>query len=322
MRTRIFLWAVVFCLWAPPARAAVLLPFSGGIDFKKQNLELLFKPGEKQRVTVQAMRSKDRNINFSVDINQLKTRFFDISTLIEGEFNFPRKSNIDNPVMHGKLQSKYTLFNGKTIREISGEFELKKDLIEIHSLSVGNMMLKGSLHRKYPFDMDLWVSLNGVDINDFLSFFNPGQTLKGEGAVNGDVYFTGQPFRLKIRSRLLARGGSVGDLDFDNITINAQGIYPFINIENSHIIRDDGMISTLAGVLDISDKEGFNQQIRALSREPLTARTDVNSEWTLKRIQSNKNSSTDLKYLFRENMNSGPFDEGSDMLGVERRTEF
>lgn len=322
MKTKILFLAVIGLLWVRPVQAAVLFPFSGEIDFKNQEMELVLKPDQKHPVIVHAARLNDGNIQFVVDINQFKTGFFEISTLIEGGFNFPGSSNIENPVMHGKVRSKYTLLNGKTIKEIFGEFEVKSDIFAIHSLAVGDMTLKGSFRRKYPFDMDLWVSLNGVAINDFLVFFNPEQALKGEGEVNGDLYLTGQPSRLKIRTRLLAREGSVGGVDFDSILINAQGTYPFVQIENSRVIRDDGMIFTLAGVLDLADRKGFDQQVKALSREPVTAHTDVNSEWTLKRIQSDENTSTDLKYLFRENLDSGPFEESSDLIGVERRMKF
>ena len=104
--------------------------------------------------------------------------------------------------------------------------------------------------------------------------------------------------------------------------INFEGIYPLMTLVDSTGAKPDGLTFNINGNVDLSDRENFIQQVRALSKEAIVQKEGDNLEWTLKRVKSEDESKTELKYLKRQGNGTGIVSDEEDMVGVERSIQF
>lgn len=307
------------------SEAAILLPFQGEIEFPQKEFSITINPKGQNPLSIKITQKQENLYQALVKIDHMKTPFFDdISTVLEGVIEVIREDDNTVRALSGKIGSKYTLINYKPVEEAFGLFEVKGDNLYFNSLSVGNALLRGSVQIVAPYALDLSVQLSSVPMSDFLTFFVGKHEIAADGTVTGEIHISGKLDQVQLKGNLASYYGLVHTLNYDNITLNAEGIYPIIHISESNITQADGVTFNIAGNIDLSDKGNFKKQIRLLTKQPLIRSEGEELEWTLKRLRSQEHSgTTELKYLLRKEDDINTLSEGgSEMLGVERRVKF
>lgn len=325
MHKKVFLLFFVLGVLCPKlAEASILFPFKGEVDpMKKEFLIEINSEGENPFV-VQSTQVSENLYHILINVDHLKTTFFDISTILESSVELIRAKDNTIRSLSGNILSKYTLLNYKPVRELSGQFEIREQKIYINSLSLGNIFCKGFIRLFPPFEIELLIRLSGIEINDFLAFFVDRKKVIAHGYVDGDINISGRLGKMKLKGRLTSNDGAVNQLEYDTFILNVKGVYPNINISGSNIAQTDGFIFNLNGMIDLSDKENLGKQIKAITKEPLVSQYGQTLEWTLKRVRSDGNTgTTELKYLRRKKSTFDQMLEGdSGMFGIERKVEF
>jgi hypothetical protein len=156
----------------------------------------------------------------------------------------------------------------------------------------------------------------------FLDFWSSRGKHDSSGYVVGDIKLAGTLGNLQMRGNLQAFNGHIESLRFDNIHLNAQGVYPKLYVAQTTVSKTDGFSFMLEGLVDISDRVNFKKQIRALSVSPLVTETATKKEWTIKRFAGKELGSTEFKYLLRKDISGASAKEESALLGVEQKLEF
>lgn len=248
----------------------------------------------------------------------------------QGEMDFSQKRffcalNFPSGVSESavSLPPRFTLLTYPSIREISGQFDVTDGRFFLRALSFGNLLCEGSVDLVFPHKLDLTVSLNYVGMGDFLSFWMGAGQYDASGTVSGRISVLGTLERPLLKGALESRGGTIGTFVYDSIYLNAQGVYPSLEVVNAMVSPRDGMSFVLDGPVDLSDGENFQKQIAALTVSPLTSESSLGRAWTIKRLKEKGSSSTRIKYLLRDgerlpSSSSGP----SGMVGFERTVEF
>jgi hypothetical protein len=176
-----------------------------------------------------------------------------------------------------------------------------------------------------PYGLDFVFNLNEVDLNDFLNFWSADKEYESSGAVTGVIKASGTLENLALKGSLESYHGFVQKLDYDIISLNIEGIYPHMQIAQSTISKSDGMSFSLDGPFNLSDKENFKKQIKALTLAPLVNDSGSEMEWTIKRLNPEDSGTTELKYRFRKGDALGigtSADDETDMFGLERTRKF
>jgi hypothetical protein len=316
-----------------------------GISDKK-SMQLLAKEAQRS-IAVRGEKTSENDYYLSLNIEHLKTPFFDLLSEIEstvevigreegrdnsiqGKKN-QRKRNFDNiasPILdatslRGKIWSQYSLIDYRPLRELSGQFEINNKRLLLTSLSIGNIACSGYIDLVHPHKVDLIFVLSSVDMDDFLNFWVRDKKYDSAGAVFGEIRVTGELDQIFMKGNLESHNGFIKKLRYDSIYLNVEGFYPNIQITNSSISETDSLSFTLDGKINLSDQKNFKKQLKALTISPLVSDSISEAEWTIKRFKEHDSGTTEIMYRLRkgEGAGSSVFDE-SDMLGIERTMEF
>jgi hypothetical protein len=311
-------------LGASCSGAKEVYPFEGQIDLLKREGLITIKLGEDSSLHLKVSELEKDSYQVSLNIVHWQTRFFNLSSEIESSLKIKDSPSVGQPpVLSGQVWSRYSLWDYKPIQEISGWFEWHGSTLSLMDLSLGNVVLQGSVDFMAPFTTDLDVHLNSVSLNDFLHFWISDQEYDCEGTVSGEVKLSGDRNRLALKGSLESIGGTIENFSYDSMFILMSGVYPKVAIERSHFSNTDGMSYQFEGPLDLNDSATFREQIKALHFSPMVSTSQEQSAWTLKRIQNAGSGRTELKYLFRDDKSRDSLEKHPvDMLGIERIFEF
>jgi len=303
--------------------------FEGQVDFSKNEFNIVFDIDDKGSVVATAQKISETDYQFVVDIEHLKTPLFDLLSKIESSIevihnNTPLTSLADS-TLRGRIWSKYSLLDYKPVEELEGTFEIKNQQLLVTALSFGSFTCKGHIDITSPYGLDLTINLLGVDMNDFLNFWNSNKKYESSGAVTGEIKVSGTLDHLALKGSLESQNGFVQKLNYHVISLNIEGVYPHMQISQSTISKSDGVSFLLDGPFDLSDKDNFKKQIKALTLAPLVHNSGSESEWTIKRLNSDNPGITELKYRFRKGDALGTgtsIGDETDMFGLEQTRKF
>ena len=190
-----------------------------------------------------------------------------LSTIFDGDVKIE-----ENPNGHsftGKVESRYTLINYKPVEEMTVSFAIKDNTLFIQSFSLGEVKGQGMVGLRRPFPTEFAVQLDNVAMEDFLWFWNGGNSIPSSGFVSGKIGGAGSADRLALTGQLSTYNGQVQDLAYDTILVNLEGVYPIVNLYNSSVTEASGFTFTIDGSLNLEDHENFPKQLAALSKAPL-----------------------------------------------------
>lgn len=304
--------------------------FEGQIDFPGNEFNIVLSLDDKSSVAARAQKTPEGDYRFSLDVEHLRTPFFDLLSKIESSVEFVKGKDSsgktsDVPILRGAVWSQYSLVDYKPIQELSGRFEVTDKRLYLTALSVGSLACDGYVGLVSPYEIDLIVNLFGIGMSDFLNFWGSGKKYESSGSISGEIKISGALDRLVLKGSLESRNGFVQKLYYDAILLNIEGVYPHMEISRSTISKSNGVSFSLEGPFDLSDKANFKKQIKALTVAPLVSGSDSELEWTIKRLNPKNFNTTEFKYrLSREGiLGDGIFTgRGIDMLGVERTRKF
>lgn len=337
MTNKVLLSAGIFILFFTPcAFASTVLTFHGQIDFTKEQFDLTLNfpslpaenvsstaapDGTKNQpasIALSGVKVSEKDYRISMDLDHVKTPIFDVLSKIESSIEVIPSPSV--ALLRGEIHSQDSLVDYKPIRELTGQFELRDNQLLLSSLSFGSLSCRGSLGLVYPFNMDLRVFLHDVAMEDFLNFWMGNKQYESLGTVSGEIEVSGNMGRVGIKGNLESYDGYVDQLQYNSFHLNAQGVYPKIEINPSKISRIGGLSFSFSGPFDLSDHENFKKQVSALVFSPLVSESASHREWTIKRLnESRSGSATEIKYLLKKD---DKIDEASMILGVAQTMSF
>lgn len=331
MNIRRFILLVLFAVSIPKLSfAEKVFSFEGQVDFSKKEFNIVLNLGDKSSLEAKVQKTSETEYRFLLDIEHLKTPFFDLLSKVEssieiirGPENFYKK--LGDTKLRGRVWSQYSLVNYKPIQELSGSFEVKDRRLHLTAFSFGSLNCNGYVDLIPPYKLDLVINLLDVGMKDFLNFWGAGDEYESSGAVSGEIRAFGALDHLMLKGNLESRHGFVQKLDYDIISLNIEGVYPHMQIAHSTISKSDGVSFTLDGPINLEDKANFKKQIKALMIAPLVSDSGSELEWTIKRLNPEGSGTTELKYRFqRKNALESGASAGDkiDMLGIERTRKF
>ncbi len=292
----------------------IMIVYQGQIDFIQNQFDLVLDIEGKGSADIKIMGTLEKGYQFFLDTRHLKTQLFDILMKLEGSLKYKSGD------FYGKVRSQYTLIDYKPIEELSGLFEIRSKRFYLSSLSVGNITCKGYVDFEAPHKLDLIFDLSDIAMDSFLKFWMRGKKMESEGDVSGTIKVSGSLQRPILKGNLTSFNGRVKKLKYDSIYLNAEGVYPHLQIANSILSETDGLSFLLEGSINLKDQAHFKQQIKDLTMAPLVTDSASVSEWTIKRVKG-EGEAVEIKYFLRKGKEVDA-SEGVGILGIERRLNF
>src|SRR3989338_4747814 len=173
---------VLWVLLPRSCEAKNLLAFRGQINTLQKEIfaTLHFENGSV--ISTQLISAAKDNFRFNVKIDHLKTPFFDLSTTLDSSVEVGRENNGVFRILHGNIQSQYSLLNYKPAQEFSGSFEIREGRLYFSSLSWGEMSSSGYIGLFSPHEMDLTLNIADMSVKNIeLLLGCPASGLKGAG---------------------------------------------------------------------------------------------------------------------------------------------
>ena len=318
-----FFSLVLVFAFSNSAFAKELCPFHGEIDLLNKRINLAIGKEEHSSITADVVYLGDGNYKIHLALNHLKTSIFEISTQLESSMllvHVPVPGG-DKNGLKGNLLSHYSILNLKPVDELSGNFEIREQILYLPDLEIGRVSVKGYLELFYPYKFNFSCSLNEIPMKDFLSFWINSQDLDAQGSVRGQIQIAGIPNQFFLKGDLETYQGRVNQFPFESIVLNLEGQYPVLHIVKSTVTQADGMSFNLDGQFDLSNQEDFQKEIAALQKSQMVSDHPDQWEWTIKQRKENGKSASEFKYFLKKDHTS-PLKEESDVLGVEQKIKF
>ena len=318
------LFFFLFGFWLPQASFALeTYPFRGQIDFLHQKIKLTLGEKDKGSMALELMVLPDHHYQLQLNLEHLKTSFFEISTQLEGSLGLVESADKKERLLQGQISSRYSLFNRKPMGEFAGSFQIKKHTLYLPAASVAGINVNGSIELIFPYKMNFAFQFNEMPMADFLSIWVDNPDLRAQGEVSGAIQVAGSLNQLMLKGSLNAYNGIVEELAYDSIVLSAEGPYPVVKLVKAIVTQSDGMSFNLDGNIDLSNRQHFQEQIQALTKSPLVKEGDSQWEWTIKRRGNEDASTSELKYfLQKKDSQQNPLKESSDVMGVEQKIKF
>lgn len=318
-----------------PSWAKTRIDFNGQMNFDQNELNCVLtlpvigngqsvaKQEPSNSVAVKVNKLNDNQYSVSIKFDHLKALSYDLSSEIKSTFDLQNNSNGNKLFVFGKLQSQYAMVDSKPIRDLSADFQIKDRKLIISGAMFGNVTSSGTIELASPFKLDLVFHLNEIEMPDFLKFWMTDNNYSSSGIVSGAIRASGTIDKVYLKGNLESTKGFVAKLEFDKFLLNAEGIFPNMQIAKSTISQPDGMVFILEGPIDLSDHDNFSQQIKELKISPIVNDSDQERAWTIRRLKGEEFATTEIKYMLRkDSINPTSNDNTSDVLGVERSLEF
>ena len=312
-------------MFCPDLYAEHVYPFQGHLDLADKNFTFSVKLDEDAALSLNVGRKDDDVYQAVLNVQNLATPLFDMTTEIQSVVNVHRQNNqIDR--LSGSFLSQYSLIDRRSIPEMSGRFELKDGSLHVDNVVMGNFNGEGSVGLLAPHNLDAAIAFDGVGLEDFLGWLSSGQKkLTGSGLLSGQINLGGTPQKLSVKSTITSDGGYIESLRYDHMALHLQGIYPLVDLTNSTITKTNGFSFDLDGKVDLSDKANMTSQIALIKTVPLVSANHEQSEWVLKRVQDEDGNNVETKYFIKKDKGVGsPGSDPNDygVFGVERNIGF
>lgn len=327
MKIRYFVFALAaWFVFSTISSAENLSLLKGNINFKDRKLRLMFPFQEGGSVSSDVTLVEDNKVHFDAKLEHIKTTRFVLSMELEGTLEKIDGESNGSSDVKGNFRSRYTLLDYKPAFDLSGKFETKDSRLFLNSLSWGGINLQGVVDLLSPNEINLDVSIDEILSGSVLLLLGyQGDDSQISGVISGQVVLSGFPDRLFVKGQLKAHNGFIEGVEFDTIRLNFEGIYPVVVISDSFILQADGLSYNIKGKFDLAKaQKGLVEGLVGLEKTPMIDDSGLHREWTIKRKQSDENSSVmEFKYRLRQSEdNINPYKEEMDMLGVERSIRF
>jgi hypothetical protein len=152
----------------------------------------------------------------------------------------------------GKLVSKNITLDSEPFLPLSMSFDIKNNELDIKSLQLGkSYKLEGKIGLSDPFKTDIRCDIIRLDMRGQ----STATKIKGRnimfGIVNGVFYIQGNlGGNIFSQGIIESRGGTIGAIGYNVITVRLEGFGPIINIVDSSVKQDSGKLE-IEGYVDL-----------------------------------------------------------------------
>ena len=315
---------ILMTLSGKTAGASVRVPFRGHVDLASRvaAVELFYETDHPLPLMI---RQKNQNAYFfSANIKDFPILSPKVSTILEGRLDVDAPRPGEGLALSGSLQTRTTLIDFRPAGDFTATFRIADGTFFLDSFSSKKISGKGRLRLVSSYTMDWEIEVAGVDVDGFLSALNPEESETSFGPFVGQIRISGDRDQIGVKGKLDTRDGWIDGIPYEEMLLKFDGTFPFLAVDQSHIVQQDGMISQIAGVVDLSNLKNLDKQIRAFVTEPLVQKEGEDLEWTLKRLRDDRGEGTsEVKTMLRQESDTLPFkqNEGA-MFGLERKMKF
>lgn len=308
----------------PSARAENLWTFDGQINLKEKTGNVTVHFGKERSVYAEASETADGAYHVQMDIQRIKTPLFDLSSEVETNLRLAKDAQTQTPYLTGDIATQYALVDYKPVDDFKGTFALKGQKLYVQSFASRQLSASGEVALAKAPQINMTFNLRNINLNDFLNFWRRTKTYDSDGLVSGKIHASGGLKNLVLQGSLEAHSGFIKTLQFDSIYLDADGIYPYLNVSRAQISKTDGLSFALSGPLDLSKHKMFKQQIKDMVITPLVKGGPEQSEWTIRSTKESEGSAAyELKYLLRkDDFEQAHEDKDAGILGIQRSMEW
>lgn len=228
--------------------------------------------------------------------------------------------------IEGQFGTKNLIVDQQPFYEISGSYKVEDDIISILRLSLGDdFRIEGKIFPSEPAAIDVVMTADNANFNrifDLAGAKNSSSVISG--ALNGKFAIKGFIDRPKLDARLDIRNGTLLGIDFERLSAVLKGDGAIINIEDSRITRQSGVL-VLAGEIDMRKMGKGNafDDIRLVEGDEALNwdGVDMSEGVGFREVLMKKKVTEDISFGFKKYINSDRVMDGglreSDEFGFE-----
>lgn len=323
-RFQILFSSLLIVLLLPAAKSEAVCVFSGIADFKNKDFQLGLDFGAQDKIT-NRLKFEGEGVFLSSQLERLKIGSADLTTNIETSLYAERDDGGKIDKVRGLVWTRYTLFNRKPFKELAGSFIIEDGKLIFDRLNWAELNFSGWLDLLGPFNLDITVEITDMDLNDLslLLGLKLDEAVSLSGLVSGKVRLSGYFKRLQIRGSLRSAEAQVGDFSFRNAAINFRGQYPVVDIDNSDIRDENGIVYSLSGKFNLRQINKFSSGQHRITVTPFSDDASALKGWTIRRIEDLGNDSQlEFGYRLKSKTPAQVYSNPEGILELERTHKF
>jgi hypothetical protein len=225
-----------------------LLSVDAEIDPEKKIFKAVFLPNS-GRISAEGNYSSLGEIDVEFKNHQLKILGQDFSNVL----NLNAKTVFQNNFLSYLLVDISTgasVVNHRPVNEIEASLRIDNERIRAIYIKIGDTaLLSGFFDIKPPRKLDVNLNFTNFILQEILDVFIENRP-DISGRVSGSVYMRGLFSEPKIDIKSTIYDGHFGNINYDRIIVNADGIWPYLRIYDSRIMHKSSSFM-LEGELDM-----------------------------------------------------------------------
>jgi hypothetical protein len=215
------------------------------LRFEVKDLELILGPSRSFKEI--DLRYEDDSLEMDIPLRHWQVMGSDVSTEIRLEGRFVLGLAGDDDSLRGEIRTEGTVVNWAPLPQES-RFDLvfSHDAIHLNSRDfLGGVAVDGELNFK---ESEIYWRFTAADwpLSNLSAFLRLGPKVKLPTRVNFDVTFEGSPWAPNMQGRLRLEDGWLGKTEFRALDLHAEGVYPTLRLEDSHVLTKDGVVMKFA----------------------------------------------------------------------------
>ncbi|PIQ85124.1 MAG: hypothetical protein COV74_10050 [Candidatus Omnitrophica bacterium CG11_big_fil_rev_8_21_14_0_20_45_26] len=227
---------------------------------------------------------KNFNADLNLNVNHFKFFDHDLTTLAHMSF-IPMDAAWQRGAyqFESMMETEYLVFDYHPLDDFHSSFTISQYGIDgLEAVWGGVSKLTGSIDFDDAVTVDGELLINQLDLTGLnsIGFHRMPESL--EGTLDGKVRLIGQISRPEIQSRLTFSNGKIGNFKFDNGTIEARGVSPYLRLINSKVMRK-GNTFLIRGDIDF-ELENIFQKVEIVSLDQIVLWKGIDITGELKTI--------------------------------------
>ncbi len=306
------------------ARASAVIPFTGTIDLKARQVDVLIGSASGGRsLSVSVLKSGRESYLLKIQALHAPLGLGDVVGTMNGEFRITGQDRMSRE-LYGELKSQDILLDQKPVPDVRFKFAVRDGYVMVDPLWSGGLAVRGSVELKGKRRVDMTCDVVSADIETVAGciqrfFPQAGKSWSDvSGILKGSLHFSGAWPRPGIKGRVEVYSGRLKGFDYESILLDVDGGYPLLEVKMASVTGPEGLAFRLAGTLDLSDTGSLMEQVRHFRRITVVETSANRRSWTLKSTETDRNSKTEMKYLFLKDDRG----DAEAVLGVQKSIGF
>lgn len=248
-------------------RIGELFDSQGEFDFSKGTLHFYLER-DQQRVDAR-LDLQDWDIAFLMQVEHLS--FFGADLVSRAHFRLKPDQELwekNEWAFDGRVNTDYLILDQTPFPDFKGTFHVMSSRIENMDFRWGTgYALSGDLDLDPPFPANAAIAFQEIRLDEIQSLCSQPLPDNFRGVADGEVKLRGENWRAEVEGKITVRGGSIGNIDYDEVVLQFHGIPPYLKLRDSRLKK--GMRTFyLDGGINLSSPNVFHD-IRAASSEKI-----------------------------------------------------